>query len=243
MTKTTKTLILMTCLALTGASNAFAQMQPAPATRGFVNVNIGAQPERRSLTTSATFPIYDETGTVSSDQRVANGPFFDISGGVNVWHNLSIGVGYSTFSSHGNSSVTGSIPHPLFFNQPRTTVQDATSLQRTEHGVHVMAVWLVPVTNKIDIALSAGPSFIQVKQQLVASVTVATGTQNFTPVVSNESGTVKGANVGLDGTYMFTRRFGAGILIRYAGGKVDLASAKGVKAGGFQSAVGARIRF
>lgn len=243
MTKTTKTLVLITCLALASASNVSAQVPPAPATRGFVNVNVGAQPERRSIGTSGSFPIHDETGTFSSDGRVANGPFFDVSGGVTVWHHLSLGVGYSTFSSHGNASATASIPHPLFFNQPRTSTQDAPSLQRTEHGVHVMAVWLVPVTNKIDVALSVGPSFIQVKQQLVSSVTVAIGTQNFTPNVSAESGTVKGANVGVDGTYMFSRRFGAGILLRYAGGKANLPSVSGVKAGGFQAGIGARIRF
>lgn len=243
MAKTTKTLVLMTCLALAGASNVSAQMQPPPATRGFVNVNVGAQPQRRSFGTSGTFPIHDETGTFRSDQIVTNGPFVDFSGGVKAWQNLSFGVGYSTYSSHGNSSVTASIPHPLFFNQPRTSTQDVPSLQRTEHGVHVMAVWLMPVTNKIDVALSVGPSFIQVKQRLVSSVTVAAGTQTFTPNVSTESGTVKGANIGVDGTYMFSPRFGAGMLIRYAGGKVDLPSVKGVRAGGFQGGIGARIRF
>jgi hypothetical protein len=243
MTKTTKTLVLMTCLALTGASTLSAQTPPAPATRGFVNVNVGAQPQRHDFSTSATFPIYDETATLSSAGRVKNGPFFDISAGGNVWHSLAIGIGYSTFSSHDNASVTASIPNPLFFNQPRTSTQDASSLQRTEHGVHLMAIWFIPVSTKMDVAVSVGPSFIRVKQQLASSATVAAGTQNFTPSVTTESGTVKGVNAGVDGTYMFTPRYGAGILIRYAGGKVDLPSVSDVKAGGFQAGIGIRVRF
>ena len=91
--------------------------------------------------------------------------------------------------------------------------------------------------------MSAGPSFIQVKQQLVASVGVTTGTQTFTPTTSTQSGTVKGVNVGVDGTYMFSRTFGAGLLLRYAGGQVDLPAVSGVHAGGFQAGIGARIRF
>jgi hypothetical protein len=42
---------------------------------------------------------------------------------------------------------------------------------------------------------------------------------------------------------MINRNFGVGILIRYAGGSVDLESASAVKVGGFQAAAGARIRF
>jgi hypothetical protein len=106
-----------------------------------------------------------------------------------------------------------------------------------------MAVWRVPVTSKIDVSISFGPSFIKVEQQFVSSGTVATGTQTFTPTLSTESGSVKGANAGFDGTYMFSSRFGVGLLLRYAGGSGDLATLKGVSAGGFQTGVGGRFRF
>lgn len=243
MTKTMMTLIMTTCLALTGAATASAQVQPAPVARGFVSVNVGAQPARGSISTGASFRVYDEGGTFSAEGGVANGSFFEVSGGVKVWRNLSVGIGYTGFSSKSNSSVTSSVPHPLFFNRPSTATQVVADLQRTEHGVHVMALWLVPVTSKIDVSLSVGPSFIQIEQQFVSSGTVGTGTQTFTPALATESGRVNGANVGFDGTYMFSSRFGAGLLIRWAGGKSDLASVKGVSAGGFQTGIGARLRF
>jgi hypothetical protein len=248
MTNTTKTLVVVACLALTTASTVAAQtpaaqVPPAPATRGFVNVDFGAQPARGTINTANSFPKYDETVTFAAEGGVANGPFFQVAGGVNVWRSLSVGVGYSRFSSKSDSTVTATVPHPLFFNQPRTSSQTVPDMQRTENGVHLMALWLIPVTDKIDVSLFGGPSFIRVEQQLVASVTIIDGTQNFTPGVSTNNGTAKGANVGIDGTYMINRNFGVGLLLRYAGGKVDLESASAVKVGGFQAAVGARVRF
>ncbi len=242
MTNTTKTLVMI-CLALTGASTVSAQTQPAPATRGFVNVDVGAQPARGTITTSSTFPKHDETATFTSTGGVANGPFFQVAGGVNVWRSLNVGVGISSFSSKSDSSATVVIPDPLFFNQPRTVTQVSPDLKRREVGVHLMAVWIMPITDKIDLAFSVGPSFIQVTQELVASANVPTGTQTFTPNVTSNSGTAKGANIGVDGSYMVTNRVGIGILLRYAGGSVNLESVSSTKAGGFQAAIGARVRF
>lgn len=249
MTKTTKTLMVLACLALATASTARAQtpsnpqVPPAPASRAFINVDVGAQPARGSISTTNTFPKYDETVTFAAVGGLANGPFFQVSGGATVWKHLAVGVGFSSFSSTSGSTATASIPSPLFFNQHVTSSQTVDNLKRTDHGVHLMAIWTMPVTNKIDVAFSAGPSFIKVSQDLVATVAVVEGTQNFTPVVSTDTGTAKGANVGIDGTYLITRNIGIGLLIRYAGGTVDLESASAVKAGGFQAAIGARLRF
>ena len=100
----------------------------------------------------------------------------------------------------------------------------------------------MPVTNKIDIALSAGPSIIHVSQQL-ATGTVPAGTQNLTASFNEETANAFGVNLGFDAAYMFTPRLGAGLFVQYAGGSVDLPSAKGVKAGGVQTGLGLRARF
>lgn len=243
MTMTTRILVLMAGLATAVAPEAQAQTLPAPASAGFVNLNIGVQSQSRSIATSDTFTLYGEPATLTTSQTIGKGPIADISGGYRVWRSLSIGVGFSSFSKNSTSSVVASIPDPLFFDQSKTVNASATGLEHTERAIHVQAVWFVPITEKIDVALSVGPSFIRVGQQLVSSVTVPTGTQNVSVVVGNEQGTAKGANVGIDGTYLVTRNFGAGIFFRYAGGSIDLPSAPGVKVGGFQAGLGARIRF
>jgi hypothetical protein len=208
-----------------------------------VNITGGAQPQRRELGKTDTFTLYEEKATLTSSQPIKNGVFFDVSGGYRIGQSFAIGAGFSSFSTTSSASVVATIPNPLFFDQLKTVTSSADGLEHTERGIHLQAVWFVPVTDKIDVALSAGPSFIQVNQHLVSSVTVPTGTQNINVVTGTEEGTAKGVNVGFDGTYLFTRNIGVGLMIRYAGGSVDLPSAPGLSVGGFQGGLGARIRF
>lgn len=243
MTKTTSILVLTAGLATAVASAAQAQISPAPASAGFVNINVGAQPQKRTIGKSDTFTLFDEKATLTTSQRIGNGAIFDISGGYRVWRGLAIGVGFSRFSRTGAASVVAMIPNPLFFDRLKTVDASARDLDHTERAIHVQGVWFVPITEKIDIALSVGPSFIHVTQQLVSSVTVPAGTQNVNVVVGSEEGTAKGANVGFDGSYLFTRIFGAGLFIRYAGGSIDLPGAPSLSVGGFQAGLGARLRF
>ena len=99
------------------------------------------------------------------------------------------------------------------------------------------------ITNKLDVAFGVGPTFINVKQDLVTNATVPTGTQNATPVVETQTGTGVGAHVQFDGNYLFTRRYGAGLMIRCSGASVDLDSIPGFDVGGFQAGIGLRVRF
>jgi hypothetical protein len=151
-------------------------------------------------------------------------------------------VGFSHFTSEGSADATGIIPNPLFFDRFLTVTVSQSNIHRTENGVHLKAVWFIPLSDKLDVAFSAGPSFISVSQELVSGDVVA-NTQNIAVTTSKESGTAKGVNVGFDGTYLFRPQFGVGLTIQYAGGSVDLPSVSSVKAGGFQIGIGARVRF
>ena len=243
MTKPTIILGLMTTVVLLGTTDAGAQAASSAASVGFITVRVGAQPQRRTIHTSQSFSLYDETATVTSNQPIKHGPMFDISAGYRVRRPLAIAAGVSSFRSTGNSRVTASIPDPRFFDRPRTVTANTSGLDRSEIGVHVQAAWLVPVTDKIEVAVSAGPSFIRVRQQLTTTVTVPTGTQNITVAQEAQSATALGVNVGFDGTFMFTPRVGAGVFLRYAGGSVDLPAASDVKVGGFQTGLGVRVHF
>jgi len=241
VTQTTTVLGLIGAFALSGAAEVSAQ-QPSPANAGFINFNVGAQPQRRTINTSESFTIYDESATVTSNQPVKNGVVFDVSGGHRVWRQVALGVGLSSFRSRGDAGVSASIPDPGFFDRPKIVTGISSGLDRSELGVHLQAVWRTPVTDKVDVSLSAGPSFIRVTQQ-VATASLRAGTQNIDVTQKSESGTALGINVGVDGSYMFQPQFGAGVFVRYAGGSVDLPAVSNVKVGGFQGGLGLRVRF
>jgi hypothetical protein len=238
----TRTLV-MAMLVAAAAANANAQTQPPPANLGFVNVSFGSQPASRDVTTSQSFPLYGETATFTTVQENGSGAVFDITGGYKIRPSYGVAVGFSNFSNTTDAALASSIPDPLIFDRPRAATGSVSDLKHSERGIHLQAVWFLPVTDKIDVALSAGPSFIMVSQDLVTSLAVPTGSQTGTPVVTTEKKTGIGINVGFDGAYMVTRNFGAGLFLRYAGAKVDLPAVADLSVGGFQVGAGVRVRF
>ena len=131
----------------------------------------------------------------------------------------------------------------MFFNQPQVTEQTVSDLKHTENAFYVQAVYIIPVTAKIDVALGIGPVFIHVNQDLVSNIDVPAGTQAAVPVVETQSKTAVGISLGFDGTYLFTPRIGAGLFLRYAGASADLGSVSDLSVGGAQVGLGLRVRF
>ena len=233
-------LTLLTGLAAAVPAN--AQSPTSLQGKALISVNAGAQPQQRDLSTSESFSLYGELATLTTSQPIRNGAIFEVSGGYGLWRDLAVMVGFSTFGRSSASSLVASIPDPVFFNRPKTVSSEATGLKHTERGVHLQVVWRIPVSDKIDVALSAGPSFIRVTQQ-TASATVLAGTQNITVAQATQTGNAKGVNAGFDGCFMFTPQYGVGLFVRYAGGSVDLPAASALKVGGFQTGLGLRLRF
>jgi Outer membrane protein beta-barrel domain len=230
--------------ALVFAAAVPAQAQMAWTDRGYANLNGLLQTASRDVSASGSFDLYEEVATFDAPREIGSGMVVDLSGGYKVWRNLAIGLGYSRFSNTDNVTVTARIPDPIVFDSPNEQTLSAGDLEHSESAVHLSAVWFYPVTDKIDVAFLAGPSFFTVKETHVTAVTVQSNTSIVSGVsVGNakESGT--GLHAGVDVTYLVTPRIGAGVLLRYAGASVDLPGAEDIGVGGFQLGVGVRVRF
>jgi len=241
MKKTTSLIVLIAGFTLVSVSETSAQMPLGG--KLFVNVNAGAQTTSDTVTTSGAIPIYAQTANWTATQTVDSGGLFDISAGYRAWRDIGIAIGYSRFSSTGSAAGVASVPSPVFFNQFNNVTLPLTTAPRSENNVYIEAVWFVPVRDKISLALSVGPSFTRMTQQLVTNITIPAGTSNANPVIETPSETATGITVGVDGSYMFLPWVGAGVFLRYNGGSADLAPATDVKAGGFQIGIGGRFRF
>jgi len=240
MSTTTRISVLVVGLVLAFGSRAGAQGLDG---KLFINVNGGAQTQARSLDNSFSIPIYGQTATVATTTTIPSGGIFDMSAGYKVMQNFGVAIGFSTFSVKGASAGAASVPSPIFFNRPLAVTIPESPADRKDRSVYVLLVGFVPVTDKVELALSIGPSFTRVQQSMITSVSIPAGTQNVNPTQQSQSGTAKGVNVGADLTYMFIKQVGAGAFMRYNGGSVDLESASGLKAGGFQVGLGGRLRF
>jgi hypothetical protein len=175
--------------------------------------------------------------------------FFDIGGAYRVWgNNLLAGVTYSHTSSDGNVSLTAVLPHPLFFDQPRTVTGSQSGSKHSEDVVHIDAIWMLPVANKLDVGIFAGPSIFAVKQDTVTEVTVTETSNPAAPTISaplnRVSRTTVGFNFGADVQYLIGAKWGVGGTARYSIGSVSIPNAtESLTVGGFQIGVGGRYRF
>ena len=240
MKKTTSIIVLLSGFALAGASDVRAQS----ALKGklFVNVSGALQATTDTFTTGNGLTIYGQTATWTTAETVGRGGLFDVSIGYKVRPDIGVALGFSSLKSTGAVAGVAAVPSPIFFNKPTSNSLD-TSVARNDRNVYLVVMWFVPIRDNIDVAISGGPSFIRVEQELVNDTVIPTGTSTATPNIVSQSGTAKGVNVGVDAAYWFTKMIGAGLFARYNGGSVDLMQVTGLKAGGFQIGIGGRFRF
>jgi opacity protein-like surface antigen len=225
----------------------FAYAVPAHAqmkwtNKGFVAADFGVQVGTHEFDNQSEFSLYEENGQLQTAQEGKTSPFIQFRGGYKVWKNLVVGLGYSWTSSKSDVAITAGIPDPAVFDHLRTaslTVGDAST---SEGALDFSGTWMVPVTDKIDVGVLAGPTLFFVKKDIVSSVTATEPGPVATAVISEESETGVGFHLGLDVHYTINPRYAVGGLARYSYGKADMSTGE-AKAGGFQIGAGIRYRF
>jgi hypothetical protein len=217
-----------------------------------VSINFGVQPSSTTFSATTTKPLYQESATIDTSYSTSSGAMFDGGVLIRVKRRFGLGVAVSSFSKSETASVTGTIPHPFFFNTPRAISGVTGALDRSEVGVHIQAAYVIS-SKRVDVAIAGGPSFFNVSQDLVADVTYTQAypydTAAFAAAaVSKVSATQLGFNAGVDVGVKLSRRIGVGGLLRFARASINFPlpnTAAGVSTdvGGLQAGGGVRLFF
>lgn len=218
-------------------------------------IDAGLQSSGKAITETQTFQQYQEQGSFTMDRTVPRRPFYD--GGVAFWlfRGLSVGGSVSYISDKGTGAVTAQVPHPFFFNQPRTTTGTATGIDRKETAVHIQALWTARAAGGIEFTAFGGPSFFQIQQGLATTLNLTLANEVYPydtlafPGIATETvkKTVNGYNAGVDMTWRLSTHVGLGAIIRYSHGRNDF-TPTGLKpvpieAGGLHAGGGLRVIF
>jgi outer membrane protein with beta-barrel domain len=231
---------------------ALAQSRRAAAPHLTIGVSGGVQQAAEDVSDHFSFPKNAETETVDVKYPMKLLGLIDLAAGYRVWKNVGVGVAVSVTSGKVDAEVTASVPHPFFFNQPRTVTGTENGITHSETGVHLQLQYLVPATGRLHFVLEGGPSWINVDHEVVTDVTVTESYPYDTAafggaVTKSTTGSAAGFNAGVDVSWMFAESVGLGGLVRYTRADIDLNAAEGrsltIKAGGLQAGVGIRVSF
>ena len=221
--------------------------------RWLFGANYGFQIGSNDLSYQAVFPLYDEQAVINASQTLEGGSFFDVSAGYRMGRTFGVALAWHTLQNTGDADLTGSLPHPIYFDRPREFTATATELDYDEQAFHVQALWFVQLSDKLDVAISGGPSFFRMNQQFVRAVAFTEQPPDYASVtvesvlVDDLTDNAVGFNAGADFTYAVTSKLGAGVQLRYSRATATFDTGEGqtadVTGGGFQVAGGVRFRF
>ena len=218
------------------------------------HVNGAEQGGRRSMTDSFGFRAYGEDARLESTHVIGGEGKVDAGGSLRLWRDLSVGASYGQFATSDATTLAGTVPHPTRHGAFRELPRQELSFRHRQRTMHVYFAWRVPVADRLEASLFAGPSFYNVTQGVVANVTVreASGPP-FEAVrvdlvqAGEHRRNAVGGHVGVDVTYLATRHVGVGLVVRYAAATVHLPAARTgrlrLQVGGAEVGAGLRFRF
>jgi hypothetical protein len=217
-----------------------------------VSGGVGYQPAALNFESKVSFTDFVESGSRTTTYKTRRGALLDVGFGVELRRSLFAALAVSRFSGSSDADIVEQVPHPLFFNQPRTLKARATALPRDEVAVHFQAARLVPINRRVHLIVAGGPTLFKLKQTLVRDVTYTqdypydavtferalTELQEKTRVGFNAQLnviTMVGKHVGVDGLIRFSRTS-----LTYVGSDKSTFT---VPAGGMRIGVGLRAEF
>jgi hypothetical protein len=245
-------LVAICIVGLAHAAEAQTRRRAPTPDRIRLSINAAAQVTSHTLTQDFTVPINVESAPISTSIDPGTAPLFDIGASYRFLSKLALGLSVSTLSRDLDGTLNAKVPHPFFFNMLRPVSGDLSNLQHRETGVHIYAMYFVPISKKLDVGIFGGPSHFSVKQEFATDVDYTASypfdTAAFTgaPTTTISTGAT-GYNVGADISWKLSRTVALGGLIRFSGASTTVTVESGneldAKFGGLQTGAGVRLLF
>jgi hypothetical protein len=199
----------------------------------------------------STFESYLEEGESRRSYDGGKGFVFEAGAIVSVWKELGVMGSFELYQSEIDASYEETLPHPLYFDEPRTVSGAETGLSYDERAFHVDAVYSKEFSS-ITVDLFGGPTFFFTTTEVLDQVDTASD-YPFDEVAVSGTSTVKvdddpiGFNAGGAVTFRLSETFGLAAQARYSKATIRVQRASGseveLDAGGLRVGGGIRISF
>ena len=135
-----------------------------------VSANTGIQTTVNTRTDRVNFELFAETGNFSATQILGRTDVYDIGIAGRVWKRFRLG-GVAAYTGHSSTAtIDAEVPHPFFFEFPRTASGVSTKLGHREWAFHLQGQYWLPLGEKSILTLFVGPSVFNANQELVTSI-------------------------------------------------------------------------
>src|SRR5262249_38247844 len=157
--------------------------------------------------------VYAEQATFNTSYAIDTAPAFNVGVGGLVKQHLGFAGALTRVSRSTSPMLTGDVPHPFFFNEPRPVTGTIGPLHREELAIHGQVRGVLPITGRVRAMVFGGPSWFRVTQDVVTAFSFdqAYPYDQATLKAATTSSTTKsrvGFNVGGDATFFVSRQIG-----------------------------------
>jgi hypothetical protein len=214
-------------------------------------INGTYNPSGTSFSESTTFTSFLEEGTSSRSYDGGKGIVFEAGAIVGIKGPLGVMASVEVYNSNFDAQFEESLPHPLYFNNPRMVSGSVTGLQYKEDAVHLDAVFTREL-DKVTIDVFGGPTLFFTNTEVLDAINVASSYPFDEATVSGTTRTKVddnpiGFNAGGSVTWKLTEVVGLALQARYSKATIQLARESGatidLDAGGFRVGGGIRLAF
>jgi opacity protein-like surface antigen len=242
---------LAAALAL-GVAPAAAQSKTSSKGLWYVAVDAGMQVTSTRAASTVRYRVYGEDVVMNVSYKTEAAPVFGARVGARVWRRLTLGAGITRFTDSTAAQVEAQLPHPFFFQRPRSVEGTADAMRREELVACAEVGWVFAVHPRMNLLVFAGPAFFSATQEVATkplyTETYPFDTASYSGVQSStQKKTAAGFTVGADVTYRVTTRVGVGGLLRFSRATVKVDPVPGqpitLDLGGLQLSAGVRFRF
>ena len=216
-----------------------------------VLVNVNYTVTSRNFDESSTFTAFLEDGSTSRSYDGGTGLGFELGAIYSITPAFGILGSFEFLSAKHDASFDVIAPHPLFFNQPRTTSDEIAALEYSEQAVNIDAVYTLTF-GSFAVDVFGGVTFFFTETELIDEVTTSSA-YPFDELDITTTTTVKlkenpiGFNVGGAFTYRLTPLVGVSFQAKYSKATMNLQREAGepidIDAGGFRIGGGIRLAF
>lgn len=228
--------------------------RPADAADHRFHIGVGGGITLGSIGWSATstWEVAQETAELTADYDSGIGPAFEGLLGVRFTPRFGFRATFGWSRRDTEATLTGSLPHPFFFDRPRTVSGQVSGLEYTQLASNLDLEWR-PLVGRVSVAVFGGVALVRVEADFVERIEFDEqypydeATFRNAVTQGSRSDAVVGWSAGASVSHALGSRVTIGLEARYTRANLELVLPGGavapINAGGLQLIAGLGVGF